>query len=88
MKNKIVDLNNHLFAQLERLGDESLTPAQLEHEVKRAGAIVGVAEQLVRSATVTLKAAELAGQYGEIPRGNLSLLDGRVGAPAIEDKLQ
>lgn len=87
MKNKIVDLNNHLFAQLERLSDEDLTEAQLDKEVKRTEAIVAVAEQLVRSATVTLKAAELVGEHGRLPRSNLSLLDGRIDGEA-EDNLQ
>lgn len=67
MKNKITDLNNHLFAQLERLGDEDLTGEQLDREIKRTEAIVAVSEQLVRSATVSLKAAEIAGQYGALP---------------------
>jgi hypothetical protein len=26
MKNKLFDLNNHLFAQIERLANEDLTP--------------------------------------------------------------
>lgn len=60
MKNKISDLNNHLFVQLERLSDEELKGEDLDREVKRADAIVKVSEQLVRSATVSLKAAELS----------------------------
>ncbi len=32
MKNKLADLNNHLFAQLERLSDEDLAPEQIEQE--------------------------------------------------------
>ena len=36
MKNTLQDLNNHLFAQLERLTNEDLTDEQLEHEIKRS----------------------------------------------------
>lgn len=35
MKNKPVDLNNHLFAQLERLGDEDLSGDDLKQEIER-----------------------------------------------------
>lgn len=34
-KNTLEDLTNHLFAELERLGDESLTDEQLEREIER-----------------------------------------------------
>lgn len=64
MKNKLADLNNHLFAQLERLGEEELTDEQIEREGKRAEAIVSVAEQIVKNADVQLKAAQLLAAHG------------------------
>lgn len=36
MKNRLSDLNDHLFAQMERLADESLTPEQIGHMLTRA----------------------------------------------------
>lgn len=63
-KNKITDLNNHLFMQLERLGDESMTPEQIEAECRRADAIVAVSEQVIKSATVSLGAAKLIAEHG------------------------
>lgn len=50
MKNKLSDLNNHLFAQLERLGEEGLTSEQIADEVKRSEAITDVADQIIRDA--------------------------------------
>lgn len=52
MKNKIEDLRNHLFEQLERLGDDDKmkNPLSLERELKRAGAISQVAAVIVESA--------------------------------------
>ncbi|MAW99559.1 MAG: hypothetical protein CMN72_07900 [Sphingomonas sp.] len=64
MKNKLSDLNNHLFAQLERLGDEDLTDEQIEKESKRAEAVVSVAEQIVKNADLQLKASALLAQHG------------------------
>ena len=34
MKNTLTDLNNHLFAQLEKLGDDDLTGEELNTEIK------------------------------------------------------
>lgn len=64
MKNKLSDLNDHLFAQLERLGEEGISDEQIDGEVKRAEAIVAVADQVIGNANLQLKAAQLFGQYG------------------------
>jgi len=55
MKNQIEDLRNHLFAQLERLGDEDLKGEKLQDEIKRSKAIAEVAQQIVSAADVELK---------------------------------
>lgn len=56
MKNTLGDLNNHLFAQLERLGDEELSGEELNKEIDRAKAITGVASQVINNAELVLKA--------------------------------
>lgn len=78
MKNKLIDLNNHLFAQLERLGEEELTPEQIEQEVKRTDAIVAVSEQIVHNADIALKAVKLIADYGERFKPMLPMLEGRL----------
>lgn len=63
MKNKLSDLNNHLFAQLERLSDEDLTIEQIDKEVKRGKAINDVAKTIVDNAKLVLEAAKLKGDH-------------------------
>lgn len=52
MRNKIEDLRNHLFAQLERLGEEKLPSPE---ELARAKAISEVAKTLIDSARVEVE---------------------------------
>lgn len=65
MKNKLSDLNNHLFAQLERLSEEGMSAEQIEQEAKGADAIVSVSEQVLKNAEINLKAAVIIATHGE-----------------------
>ncbi len=56
MKNKLIDLNNHLFAQLERLSDESLTSEALQAEIQRSQAVTSVAKEIVANGRLVLDA--------------------------------
>ena len=56
--NTLGDLTNHLFAELERLGDESLEGEALEREIERSKAITGVAQQVISNANTMLRAIE------------------------------
>lgn len=64
MKNKLSDLNDHLFAQLERLNDEDLSAEDIAKEVTRTDALVKVSEQIISNATVALRGAELLAEHG------------------------
>lgn len=58
MKNSLIDLNNHLFAELERLGDEDLKGDELKAEIERANMISSVARAAIDNANTVLRAAK------------------------------
>ncbi|HCV5929318.1 TPA: hypothetical protein OWI73_002421 [Staphylococcus aureus] len=55
-KNTLVDLNNHLFAQLERLNDEEIKGDELQEELQRAKVISDVARSIVKNGNLILRA--------------------------------
>lgn len=56
MRNTLGDLNLHLFAQLERLGDEDLKGEELQEEMERAKSISNVAKTIIENASLVLDA--------------------------------
>lgn len=63
-RNTLGDLNNHLFAQLERLNEEDLAGEELEKEIARSKVIVGISNQIINNANVVLKAKTVELEYG------------------------
>ena len=64
MKNNLADLNNYLFAQLERLDDEGMNGEALKVEIERGRAIANVATQIIANGNLQLKALAAAHEMG------------------------
>ncbi|HEY4137068.1 MAG TPA: hypothetical protein VGN65_01335 [Casimicrobiaceae bacterium] len=79
MKNKLTDLNDHLFAQIERLSEDKLTPENIASEVQRATTIVEVADRIVSNARLQLDAYELAAKHRDLFPNGMPLLARRTG---------
>lgn len=61
MRNNLEDLNNHLFAQMERLSDESLQGEALNQELQRTKAITDVASQIISNGKLALDVQKTLG---------------------------
>jgi hypothetical protein len=75
MKNKISDLRDHMFAALERLGQEDLSEDDLKKEISRSQAISEVGKVIVESAKTEVLFAKLTGKRDQIPREYLETED-------------
>jgi hypothetical protein len=65
-QNKLIDLNNALFAQLEKVSDEDLKGENLELEIKRTKAVVSISSQIINNAKTCLDAKKLYNDGGEL----------------------
>lgn len=80
MKNTLIDLNNHLFEQIERLNDEELDDNSLEKEIKRTKAMASLATNIIDNARLALDSQKFVEeQYGyETKRPKLpEMLEGK-----------
>lgn len=71
MKNKLSDLNDHLFAQLERLGDEDLCKdnEKLANEIERSKALTSISAQVVSNSRLALDVAKFQTGGDRLPVG-------------------
>ncbi|WP_320130282.1 hypothetical protein [uncultured Sphaerochaeta sp.] len=70
-KNTLLDLNDYLFMQIEKLSDDDLSQEELEKEIKRSKAIEQIASRVIGCASVVLDAAKFNSDFetkGEAPR--------------------
>lgn len=57
-RNKLTDLNDHLFMQLERLNDESLSADELQLEIDRSRAVAKIAQGVIANGNLVLRSCE------------------------------
>lgn len=63
MKNKSIDLNNHLFEQLERLNDEELKGEDLKEEIERSKAIADISKQIIENNQLVLESQKFIAKH-------------------------
>lgn len=63
MKNKLTDLNNHLFAQVERLSQEGITEKKLKKEIARSKALTCVSREIIDNGRLILEGVRA--QHGD-----------------------
>lgn len=88
MKNKLTDLNNYLFEQLERLNDDELSDEELEKQIKKTQTINAVATTIVKNADVLLKGTQYLSSKGVQPNEySMALMLGVGGAELKKEEL-
>ena len=80
-RNTLGDLNNHLFAQLEKMDDDELTGDQLDNEIRRTEAMAKISEQIIKNGELQFRAMKHMDEYGyERQKAIPDMLEVRGGA--------
>ena len=82
MKNKLSDLNNYLFEQIENLSDNDFSDEHADLIIKKAEAVNTIAETIIKNGELQLKAMKIASEYGVINQDQVKFLL----SPVKEDK--
>lgn len=59
-RNTLVDLQNHLFEQLERLNDDSIEGESLKEEIDRSKAVSSISKTIIDNGRLVLEAQKFA----------------------------
>jgi len=76
MKNTLGDLNNHLFAQLERLSDEDVKGEELKEEIERAKAVTSVSSSIIQNANLVFQSKKFMNHMWDSNEGLPEMLEG------------
>lgn len=60
----LADLNEHMFAQLERLNGDNLNEDQMASEIERSKAIAGISKAIIDNAKTALDGAKFQAEFG------------------------
>ena len=87
MKNKLTDLNNYLFEQIEKLNDDDMTDSQAILQIKKAEAVSELVKTVIQIETLRLNAIKVAAENGCIKKESFQYL---LGSPTGEknEKIQ
>lgn len=77
-RNQLIDLNDSLFKQMNRLTDENLNKEGLQKEINRSKAVSNLAAQIIQNARLALDGAK-AIKAGLADQGTLMLGKGQKG---------
>ena len=72
-KNKLSNLNDHLFEQIERLNDDELKGDDLTTEISRTQAMCAVAQQIIAGGRLVLDATKAADELPGVGKSRLLL---------------
>ncbi|WP_431031723.1 hypothetical protein [Streptococcus anginosus] len=75
VRNKLSDLTNTLFAQLETLDDRDLTTEELKVELQRSKQMVAISGQILQAGQLALEAEKFKDKVGD-NNAPIALLEG------------